>query len=140
MPLSDLRQILRLLAPEIGPVCAFCRLDGSQLPVMLPHLIGMFVEAEGVTGILACDAAEALGLQPEAIFGQITLTVHSDLNAVGLLAVVCTALAHANIPVNVVSAVSHDHLFVPVIHQEEALAILLALSQNAIGDSPASVE
>ncbi len=44
----------------------------------------------------------------------ITLTVHSDLQAVGLTAAFAAALAQADIPCNVVAGAYHDHLFVPV--------------------------
>ena len=59
---------------------------------------------------------------------MITLTVHSSLEAVGLLAEVATAFAARGISVNVVSAYYHDHLFVPSDRVEEALAALSELS------------
>ena len=54
----------------------------------------------------------------------ITLTVHSDLHAVGLLAAIATRLAAHGISLNVVSAYFHDHLFVPVERAQEALEVL----------------
>ncbi len=87
----------------------------------------MYAEAEGITGVLPVNAAEALGLEPVGIFRQITLSVYSDLHAVGLLAVACTALAKADISVNVISAINHDHLYVPEARMEEAMAILQAV-------------
>ena len=61
----------------------------------------------------------------------ITLDVNSDLHAVGLLAVVTRALADAGISCNVVSAVCHDHLFVPADRGAEAVAVLEALCSAA---------
>jgi hypothetical protein len=54
----------------------------------------------------------------------ITLTVHSDLHAVGLTAAVADALAGKRISCNVVAAAHHDHLFVPVDEGAAALAAL----------------
>ena len=61
----------------------------------------------------------------------ITLTVQSDLNAVGLTAVVSTALAKAGISCNVIAAVHHDHLFVPVDRADDAMRVLRGLSDHA---------
>ena len=62
---------------------------------------------------------------------MITLTVHSSLDAVGLLAAVTQVLAQADISVNVVSAFYHDHLFISEHRAVEALQILSALSEQA---------
>jgi hypothetical protein len=61
----------------------------------------------------------------------ITLTVHSDLQSVGLTAAVSAALAEAEISCNVVAGVHHDHLFVPVARAEEAVAVLKRLMASA---------
>jgi hypothetical protein len=61
----------------------------------------------------------------------ITLTVHSSLSAVGLLATIAQALAAQNISVNVVSAYFHDHLFVPQAQAEAAIACLQQLAAQA---------
>jgi hypothetical protein len=58
------------------------------------------------------------------------LTVHSSLEAIGFLATISTALAHAGIPCNAVAAYHHDHLFIPVDRAQEALALLKALSSD----------
>jgi hypothetical protein len=55
---------------------------------------------------------------------MITLTIHSDLQAVGFLAPIMTRLAEAGISVNPVSAFYHDHLFVPWDKRNEAMEIL----------------
>lgn len=60
----------------------------------------------------------------------ITLTVHSDLQAVGLTAAVATSLADAGISCNVVAAAHHDHLFVPVESAGLAIAVLQALQDR----------
>ena len=59
---------------------------------------------------------------------MITLTVHSSLEAVGLLAVVTQALATEDISVNAVSAYYHDHLFVACDRAQDALNCLSQLN------------
>lgn len=57
----------------------------------------------------------------------ITLTVHSDLAAVGLTAAFSRVLAEAGISCNVVAGVRHDHIFVPVERAADAMAALRRL-------------
>jgi hypothetical protein len=76
------------------------------------------------TLILRRGEAERLGLPFTYPCRMITLTVHSSLEAVGLLARVSALLAERGISVNAVSAYYHDHLFVPVERAEEALEAL----------------
>ena len=57
-------------------------------------------------------------------FALISLTVHSDLHAVGLLAKITNALAKEGISVNAFSAYYHDHLFVPFARKDDAMAAL----------------
>lgn len=95
----------------------------------------MFREREGVTVICRRERADAAGLTYSNTYRQITLTVHSSLEAVGFLAAIAGALMKAGIPSNVVSAYYHDHLFVPCARATETLNVLHALSREARGDS-----
>jgi hypothetical protein len=61
----------------------------------------------------------------------ITLSVYSDLHAVGLTAAVAAALASEGISCNVVAALRHDHLFVPVDRADDALTVLERLQAEA---------
>jgi hypothetical protein len=61
-------------------------------------------------------------------WARISLTVHSDLAAVGLTAAFATALAAQDISCNVIAGVHHDHLFVQWERRAEALAALRALA------------
>jgi hypothetical protein len=56
--------------------------------------------------------------------GWITLTVNSDLQAVGLTAVFASALGKAGISCNVVAGAYHDHIFVPIERTSEAIKVL----------------
>jgi uncharacterized protein len=124
--------LLRSLKPVLQPgTYVFCQLpldaDLSGLPA-----IATFRESAGLTVILEENAALARGLEPRFRAAWITLTVYSDLDAVGLTAAVARALADRGISCNVVAAVDHDHLFVPVAAAGDALDALVLLSKTAI--------
>ena len=88
------------------------------------HALCTFRESEGVTLICRQEEAERRGLSFTYPCRMITLTVHSSLEAVGFLAVICGELARRGIGVNVVSAYFHDHLFVAVTDAERAMEAL----------------
>ncbi|MEM0985178.1 MAG: ACT domain-containing protein [Pseudomonadota bacterium] len=56
------------------------------------------------------------------------LTVYSDLNAVGFLAAVATALAAEGVPCNAIAALHHDHIFVPDSLAARAIEAIEALA------------
>lgn len=93
--------------------------------------IATFREAEGLTLIVEEERARKAGLPVLFRAAWITLTVHSDLQAVGLTAAVAAALAQAHISCNVVAAAFHDHLFVPVESGGDALAALQQLQRRS---------
>ncbi|MCC6519917.1 MAG: ACT domain-containing protein, partial [Tabrizicola sp.] len=62
-------------------------------------------------------------------WARISLTVQSDLAAVGLTAAFATALGREGISCNVIAGVHHDHLFVQWDRREDALAALRELSR-----------
>jgi hypothetical protein len=106
---------------------------GTQ-PEITGNPVCAFREPEGWTLVLRRAEAERLGIPFTYPCRMITLTVHSSLEAVGLLAEIAARLAFHGISVNVVSGYYHDHLFVPVDRAEEALAVLRAESgQGAEG-------
>jgi hypothetical protein len=129
---QSLNLLLRSLEPVRNPgVYVFCQLP-SDADVGGLGAIATFRESEGWTVILEEHAALARGLEPRFRAAWITLTVHSALDAVGLTAAVAGALADRGISCNVVAAVDHDHLFVPVDAAGDALEALVLLSKNAI--------
>jgi hypothetical protein len=117
---TDLDILLRELEPRLHPD----EFVFVTAPAPAGDAICIFREAEGYTLILPRTDAERLGLSFSYPCRLITLTVHSSLQAVGLLAHVAATLAGRGISVNVVSAYYHDHLFVPVERAEEALEAL----------------
>ena len=119
------------MGPKLGPqVWRFVQVAPEIAPQLLGSAIGTFREDEGVSAIVPSAVADELGIAgPD--FRCITLQVHSDLEGVGLTAAVSSALADAGIACNMVAAFHHDHTFVPAARAEEALAVLLDLSEQS---------
>lgn len=131
-PVSDLSELLRSLQPVLQPgVYVFASVStATGLGELEP--IATFREMEGLTVIVEEQQALRAGLQPLFRSAWLTLSVHSDLQAVGLTAAVSGALAQAGISCNVVAAAFHDHLFVPVELAQEALVVLEGLQRPAV--------
>jgi uncharacterized protein len=129
-PISNLDVLLASMEPELQPgvyVFASVPLDASHEGIAA---IATFREKEGLTVIVEEGEARKAGLTPLFRAAWITLTVHSDLNAIGLTAAFARALGEANISCNVVAAAFHDHIFVPADDAGRALAALGALQQR----------
>ncbi len=119
----NLAILLRTMNPALHaePV-VFCTLRNlTDIPL---EAIASFREAEGLTLVMPRSVAEELEIEFSYVAAWITLTVHSDLEAVGFLAAVTQSLAAAGISCNVFSAVYHDHLFVPFARGEDAMNVL----------------
>jgi len=129
-PVSDLAELLRTLRPVLN--------DGTYVFVSLPHEadssalepLATFREKEGLTVVVGEERARLAGLRVLFRAAWITLTVHSDLEAVGLTAAVADALTRANISCNMIAAAHHDHLFVPVESARAAIEVLTTLQQR----------
>ena len=129
--IRDLDVLLASLHAERNPgVYVFCVLPADTVPSEVPA-IATFEEREGMSAILEESAASERGLTVAFRAAWITLTVYSDLHAVGLTAAISTALAAEGISCNMLAAVSHDHVFVPVDRADDALAILERLQADA---------
>lgn len=128
-PVSDLALLLRTLSPELnGGTYVFSTLKaGQQVP--LEDLIALVQEPEGVSVVVEEQRAAAIGLASTFRCAWITLTVNSDLAAVGLTAAFSQALGNAGISCNVVAGTNHDHLFVPVAQAADAIGVLQKLQQ-----------
>ncbi|MBS0255384.1 MAG: ACT domain-containing protein [Proteobacteria bacterium] len=100
-------------------------------PELLAAALATFREDEGLTLVLPQGLAEAAGLAADMPMARIVLTVHSALDGVGLTAAVAAVLAAEGIACNVIAAFHHDHLFVPEIRAEAALAALRRAQQQA---------
>lgn len=126
---SNLERLLQTMAPVVHPeTFVYCSFPDFSLPGGLEPL-STVRESEGLTAIVPLSQAKAFDLDFQFESTMITLSVHSSLTAVGLLARVCGALAASGIPCNVVSGFYHDHLFVP---SEQLPTALLTLDRLAV--------
>lgn len=130
-PRADLSALLRGMRPVLnGGIYAYCVLP-SGMELRGIEVLATFREHEGVTVILEESAALAAGLEIRFRAAWITLAVDSALAAVGFTAAFARALGDAGIACNVIAAVHHDHVFVPVERAQDALDTLQALQRSA---------
>ncbi len=121
------------MSPEIIPgEYVFSTVNEETSRKLSGSPILTFREKEAITVVVAKDVADIHSLSYENTWGLITLSVHSNLSAIGFLAEVTRILAKAGLSVNVVSAYYHDHLFVPYNRTSEALSVLLELSRTKV--------
>ncbi|MEW6722639.1 MAG: ACT domain-containing protein [Candidatus Micrarchaeota archaeon] len=140
VPESDLETLIRGMKPSLKDGhYYFAPVEESRLMELANHLdgiLGIFREEEGLTVIFSeeilDDMKELSEASPSGPFSLITLTINSDLMAVGFLAKLTAALAEEKIPVNAVSAYFHDHLLVPSGKSERALAVLGRLASGGL--------
>ena len=126
--ITELDALLASLNPELQPAeYVYCSVPGPVSTYLALQPLASFTEPEGLTLVLEKSRAEAAGLSCSGCFRQITLTVHSSLEAVGLTAAVSSALTAAGISANVIAAYYHDHIFVPADKADEAMAALAAI-------------
>jgi hypothetical protein len=128
--ITELDKLLGSMSPKLlESEVVFCTVLGGLENYLSLKPIATFVESEGLTLLLNKADAQKAGLPFEGSFRQITLTVHSSLEAVGLTAAVSTKLASKGISANVMAAYYHDHIFV---QSANADAALLALQEFGI--------
>lgn len=126
--ISDLAELLTSMRPVLDPEPWVF----ATAPAAIPGAAVTVTEPEGVTSVLrerelAAARASAPDLRASARFARITLTVHSDLEAVGLTAAIASALADQGIPANVAAGYFHDHVYVPWSRASDAVEVLRAL-------------
>ena len=131
-PIADLHTLLASMEPVLNDgVFAFASLHAGY-SIGLDDVVATIREPEGLSVVL--PEARALALLLPVLFrcAWITLTVHSDLQAVGLTAAFARALGDAGISCNVVAGAQHDHIFVPVERAPDAMAALRQLQHETI--------
>jgi hypothetical protein len=128
----DLAALLVNLNPRRHTgIYVFCSVPSDGVDVAAADAAVVTVqEDEGTTLVVTSDEAERHGWPSTFPCTWITLRVTSALDAVGLTAVVATALAADGIPANVVAGFHHDHVFVPVDRGAAAMRVLAALSKD----------
>jgi hypothetical protein len=122
---TNLTALLRGMEPELHDVpYGYGLWAGEGLP-FAPF--ATVAEAEGLTVVAPLAEIEAAGMVSDP-WARISLTIHSDLTAVGLTAAFAGALGAVGISANVIAGLYHDHIFVPWDRRQDAVAALRALS------------
>jgi uncharacterized protein len=126
---TDLQRLLAGLAPALASRPRAIRTQAHDAPVPADAIM-LFREEEGTTVVAeVAGIADTAGDEPH--WAQITLRIHSSLEAVGMMSAIAAALAARGVPCNAVSAYFHDHLFVPWARRHEALDALARLATEA---------
>lgn len=128
---TDLANLLSSMKPSLSHesyVFVSAKAGMRELVSMDPW--ALIAEEEGMTAIIAKETADAASVPYQAIFRRITLTAHSSLEAIGLIAAVSAKLTSYGISGNVVAAFYHDHIFVPKDKAELTMEALEQLVQE----------
>jgi hypothetical protein len=129
--IKDLDQLIKSMEPILNPgVFAFVSVHNEET-LKSVKVIASILESEGYSAVIAESDALSLGLPILFRAAWITLTVNSDLQAVGLTAAFAGALGKAGISCNVIAGAYHDHIFVPVERAEDAMKVLKALQASS---------
>lgn len=123
---TDLQAMLRGMRPALAPA-PFGIVSVPALPEGLKPFATV-AEAEGLTLVADIAALAAAGLVADQDWALISLTLHSDLAAVGLTGAFATALADEGISANVIAGFFHDHILVQWARRDDAMAALRRLS------------
>ena len=121
---TNLAVLLRTMEPVLFPMPYGYAVWAGPVP-FAPF--ATVAEAEGVTIVALLSDISAAGMTWDP-WARISLTVHSDLEAVGLTAAFAGALGRVGISCNVIAGFHHDHLFVQWDRRADAVAALKALS------------
>ncbi|KAJ5928865.1 hypothetical protein N7466_007821 [Penicillium verhagenii] len=134
---KNLSTLLSTMQPVLDPetyvfVTTKEALSSLPLSTLNPQLIAQ--EAEGTT-IVTTEALAASHGFMETVFPcrKISLTIHSSLEAVGLIAAITDRLKDHQISTNVVSGFFHDHIYVPAGRADDAMRVLGEFAQDAKG-------
>lgn len=123
---NDLTVLLRSMEPELfaEPYGFGVVAEGRAVE----QAFAQIAEAEGLTVVATLAQMQRQGIETVGEWARISLTVHSDLAAVGLTAAIAAALTARGISANVVAGFYHDHVFVPWDRRGDAMAALRELS------------
>jgi hypothetical protein len=126
MAVSDLAVLLATMEPvlyqgDYGFACV------NALPAGLP-VFATVAEEEGLTLVALTRDLDASGIPHQGCWARISLTVTSELAAVGLTAAIATALTAKGISANVIAGYHHDHFFVQAARASDAVAAMRRLA------------
>ncbi|KAJ5646787.1 hypothetical protein N7490_003159 [Penicillium lividum] len=132
---ENLTTLLSTMEPFLDPqtyvfITTTQPLASIPLSTLNPQLIAQ--EAEGTTIVTTEDLAISHGFKAMVFpCRKISLTIHSSLEAVGLIAAITDRLKDHKISTNVVSGFFHDHIYVPAGRAEDAMRVLGELAEDA---------
>ena len=129
--IRDLQILLATMQPTLNPGTYAFVVAPTNLQVRADQVVASVREPEGLSLVIPETLARALGLPVSYSASWITLTVQSDLAAVGLTSAFSNALAQAGISCNVIAGLHHDHLFVPADQAQQAMDTLARLQASA---------
>jgi hypothetical protein len=129
--ISDLATLLATMEPVLNPGTYVFASVTDAAHIDLAQAVATVREPEGMSVVLPETDAARSNLPVLFRCAWITLSVNSDLNAVGLTAALAAALGDAGISCNVVAGALHDHIFVPVAAAEAAMHELRLLQSRA---------
>jgi uncharacterized protein len=126
--ISDLAVLLRSMRPALHEApYGYVTVPTGQ---GVAGTFARIAEDEGDTLIAESAVLAVAGLAPGPLWARISLTVHSDLAAVGLTAAFAQALGDRGISANVVAGFYHDHIFVGWERRHDAVRALQELSHG----------
>jgi uncharacterized protein len=131
--IRDISELLASMKPALNPGTYAFIIAPAGAHIPQDQIIASIREPEGLSLVIPEKLARDLALPVVYSASWITLTVHSDLAAVGLTAAFSSALGQAGISCNVIAGVHHDHLFVPVDQAQQAMTVLARLQASAAG-------
>ena len=127
---KDLQKLLSSMSPELveGEVvfCTYPEAQYGDYSALDP--VAAIREAEGLTLVIPKSKADENNIRYDSVYRQITLTVHSSLDAVGLTAAFASKLTEHGISANVIAGFYHDHIFVQREHADRAMKALHELT------------
>ena len=91
--------------------------------------IAAIKEPEGLTLIIPRSKADDRSFSYGSVFKEITLSIHSSLDAVGLTAAFSSKLSEYGISANVIAGYYHDHIFVQKELADKAIEALNELAR-----------
>ena len=131
LPINNLNELLRTMTPYLNEGIYLFATVEPDTAIPLSEIISSIQEQEGLSIVVSEQTAQKYQLNAQFRAAWITLTVHSDLAAVGLTAAFAAALGQAQISCNVVAGNYHDHIFVPYEQADLAMSVLRKLQQDA---------
>ena len=131
LPINNLNELLRTMTPYLNEGIYLFATVEPDTAIPLLEIISSIQEQEGLSIVVSEQTAQKYQLNAQFRAAWITLTVHSDLAAVGLTAAFAAALGQAQISCNVVAGNYHDHIFVPYEQADLAMSALKKLQQDA---------